>query len=175
VEQAIMKHTDFKNILRFSILESNFLSKKEKRQLIIFVEKTDIYSILNFLEREKIQDIKKITKKQILENFKSKFHMTEFVDPMTAMKVAGFAVLTATQIYKTFFNSASKMCESKSGVEKVKCIRNVKINALNRKISIIRSKMSECAKTNNPQKCREKLQKHIDKVNEKIKKLRYGY
>jgi hypothetical protein len=72
------------------------------------------------------------------------------------------------KLYKNFLSKAAQACSEKSGAEKKLCMKDYEIRGLTAQMTDLRKGFTACLKTKNPDKCREALQKKIDKVKEKL-------
>jgi len=76
------------------------------------------------------------------------------------------------KVYKRYFTVAGKTCAGKSGYNKEVCITNVKIKAIEETIKIYKDNMKNCKLTKDPNKCKERINKLIQKSQLKINTLK---
>lgn len=77
------------------------------------------------------------------------------------------------KIYKFHYSKAAKACSNYYGYEgsrKEICMLEFKDKALINQREVLIKGLNECAKTNDPKKCKEELRNKIVKINKKIKK-----
>lgn len=96
----------------------------------------------------------------------------------TAIAGMGVAALVALmvyasyKIYKNFLSKAAKACADKEGTEKKMCMKEYEIQGINAQLADMRKGLSACAKSKDPEKCREALNKKMLKVKEKLDKAK---
>jgi len=83
--------------------------------------------------------------------------------------VAGIIALS-WKIYKNRFSKAARACKGLKGWKKDECMEKFKNDALKARIAAIKSQMSKCSKSSNPEKCKRLLNAKISKLEAKIKK-----
>lgn len=101
--------------------------------------------------------------------------LTQLANVLAYMGVGAIVALmayAAYKVYKNYMTKAAKACSAKEGQEKKMCMKEFEINALNAQMTDIRKGLSACAKTKNPDKCREAINKKAMKIKEKIDKAR---
>ena len=79
-----------------------------------------------------------------------------------------FIVMT----YKKQWSKAAKSCKGKVGKDKTLCITKYKLKASEMEMSAAKKVMSQCSKTKNPNKCKQKIQSEIKRIQKKIQKLK---
>jgi len=85
---------------------------------------------------------------------------------LAAVVVAAIAA-GAYMIYKRYFSKAAKACKGKSGDERSACIKQFKRQALQAQIAALKSGMSKCAQSKNPDKCKAAIQQKVQKLQAK--------
>lgn len=78
----------------------------------------------------------------------------------------GTILYSSVKLYKSFLSKAARSC--KGAPDKKECIKRYKEQGMVKQIKKIQGNMSKCKKTNNPEKCKEKLEKHIRKIRVKL-------
>jgi hypothetical protein len=85
---------------------------------------------------------------------------------------ATFGILNgAFRLYKDYFNKAARACKDMPPREKSICMVKAKVDAKKSELAEIKKKASQCSKTNNPSKCRQKLGDKVKKISDQIKFL----
>jgi hypothetical protein len=77
----------------------------------------------------------------------------------------------AFRLYKDYFNKAARKCKDLPPREKGVCMLKAKLDAKKQQLSEIKKKSSDCSKTRNPTKCRNKLSEKVKKLTEEVKFL----
>jgi hypothetical protein len=96
----------------------------------------------------------------------------------TAIAGLGVAALVALmayasyKVYKNFLSKAAKACSDKEGTEKKMCMKEFEIQGISAQLADMRKGLSACSKSKDPEKCREALNKKMQKVKEKLDKAR---
>lgn len=93
-------------------------------------------------------------------------------------KIRGVAILAAIlsmayKVYKEYYSKAAKACEGKKGLEKQECMRNYKIEAINKRIDVLRNNRDKCYSSYDPEICAKSLDHKIEKLREKARKVKY--
>ena len=70
----------------------------------------------------------------------------------------------ALGVYGRFMSKEARACKQLSGKEKTICMYEVHIKALDVKANDLRKAMNGCKFTTDPEKCKQKLQKKIEKI-----------
>jgi len=89
---------------------------------------------------------------------------------MSALAVAALLTYAGVKAYKRFLSQAAKACKGKSGAEKTACMKAYKAKGIKAQIATIKSGMSKCAKTKNPEKCKKALATKIAGLQKKFAK-----
>ena len=86
-----------------------------------------------------------------------------------ASSVVATSIVAGVKLYHKFFSKAAKECND--AANKTECMKRSKIRALQRGKSEASKGMSECPNTKDPEACRKKINKHLEKYNKKITSL----
>ena len=95
------------------------------------------------------------------------------ISPTTALFIVPTAISLAAKAYKAFIDKAEKTCRDYTGLEKTKCLKRFRAQAVKAKIATLNKAKGMCAKDKNPEKCREKLAGQISKLNAKLKMIQF--
>lgn len=82
-----------------------------------------------------------------------------------ALKLANFA-------WKNTFNKAHKTCRGLEKDDYTSCIRKFKLQAYNQQVAAMKKGLPTCNKSKTPDKCKQKIQDKIQKLQWKVKTLR---
>ena len=93
--------------------------------------------------------------------------LSERVSAYTASMLSA----AARKLYQDYLSVAQRACEGLEGLEASICDTSVKITGMRRLISEMRRSMGKCNQANDPNKCRELLNKKIARQEEKLRKL----
>jgi len=88
---------------------------------------------------------------------------------------AYFSILAFRMVYgllKDAFSKANKECSGFAGAAKNLCILKYKIDATEKSINILRSKMAECHKAKDVAKCHEKFERKIDDLEKRLERMK---
>ncbi len=80
------------------------------------------------------------------------------------------AIAGSIKVYNRFFSQAAKACANKP--DKTECMKDYKIQALQKAKSEVSRGKSKCAQTKNPEKCVTKMDRQIQKYNKKMLTLK---
>lgn len=112
---------------------------------------------------------------QVLDNYLEKLNEDEplqEIEPTTltlgAIGMAFSISNMAFRAYKDYFNKAARRCKDMPPREKSICMMKAKLEAKKEELSEIKRKLSECAKTNDPNKCRTKLGEKVKKITDQV-------
>lgn len=85
--------------------------------------------------------------------------------------LAVYAAIIYLTVKAVLYLSTDKLCRKyKSGTKEWNiCGKQVDIKKKQKQIAVMKSRSSLCNQSKNPEKCKEKVRKHIDKLNKKIK------
>ena len=88
------------------------------------------------------------------------------LDPVTmAVLTTATLAIHATRLYKHYFTKAALRCKDLPQKEKAICMLQSKIFALQKKSTALKTALSKCSKTKNPQNCNYKLNTKIQDNN----------
>jgi hypothetical protein len=88
--------------------------------------------------------------------------------PLAAISVAALILTVGYATYKKYFDKASVVCKSKTGVQKTACMKKFKTDAIKAQIvAILRSKAS-CKKSKNATKCGAEIDKKVKQLKAKM-------
>jgi len=90
---------------------------------------------------------------------------------MAAGVVVALATLAAYKIYKNKLTPAAKACKQYTGPEKANCMAKYKLDALKAQHDALKTALSACSNTAEPEKCRTVLDNKIKKVEGRISRL----
>jgi len=77
----------------------------------------------------------------------------------------------SSDLFSNYLTKAGRECNHLQGASKNLCIVDFKIRGLNLQKNTLSSKMNECNKSFNSQKCRDKVKEKIDKINLQLRDL----
>lgn len=80
------------------------------------------------------------------------------------------SVAAAVKVYNRFFSNAAKACQD--APNKTECIKDYKIQALQRAKTEIAKGKGKCAQTKSPKKCVERMNKQVANYDKKILSLK---
>jgi hypothetical protein len=113
----------------------------------------------------------------IVQKYVDKLHeeTLQEIDPtlltISAISAAFSITNMAFRSYKDYFNKAARKCKNLPPREKGVCMVKAKLDSKKEQLSKIKSKSSDCSKTNNPTKCRGKLSEKLKKISDEVKFL----
>jgi len=107
---------------------------------------------------------KEISLCEMAQNVAKDKNLNEFI--ITGSVVATGIIYTAYRVYKRLLTRKGRACAG--AVDRKKCYIQFKANLIKRQIQMIKSGMSKCDKSKNPDKCKSKLKKQIDKLNARL-------
>ena len=110
----------------------------------------------------------KMCEKYLLENQDRYENLQEigFVSTVSAV-VSGIAKV-ASFVFQMAERRAKRACRDYRGNERVSCITRYKVNALKLERSKLQSGMGKCAQTDNPNDCKQRLEKKVERLDRKI-------
>ena len=85
--------------------------------------------------------------------------------------LSALLLFAAYKTYQRFFSRAAKACKGKSGADKTNCMLQFKIKALEAQVADLNAAKRGCNVSRRPVKCNVVLEKKIQKIKQKIKKL----
>lgn len=88
---------------------------------------------------------------------------------VSGLFTVAIAMYGANKLYKTEKQKIEKICKNKTGQEKKKCIKNIEIKLLKKKLSFLNDAVLNCNFSKDPVKCKVALHKEMLKLREKIK------
>jgi hypothetical protein len=91
----------------------------------------------------------------------------------TALFVVPMALRLATSAYKAAFDKAARTCKDYTGMDKTKCLKRFKAQAVKAKMGALNKAKGICGKDKNPAACRSKLTNKISKLQAKLKMLQF--
>lgn len=89
---------------------------------------------------------------------------------MTGMSIAMMS-LDAIKWYKMNLTKAAKACKNLQNEEKQLCMLDYKIDGKRKQIDTLKRHQAECEVHKNPSKCREQMQKKINKETLSLKQM----
>lgn len=87
---------------------------------------------------------------------------------LAAAVIAAAAITLAYKSYKRFFSKAAKACSHYSGNQKTNCMTKYKKQAMTSQVSFLKKGMSQCSKSKDPTKCKQKIQTKINSIKGKL-------
>ena len=93
---------------------------------------------------------------------------------MAGLAAAAVVTLVGYAGYKTYkkvFSKSTKACASSKGAEKKACLKKFKADALKARMTQLQKGMAVCSKSKDPNTCKAKIKKEMDKLKAKSKKL----
>jgi len=128
-------------------------------------------------DRAKVQLLESLNNKESIDEQQTVGYLAQTLggSAVMAMDVArvGMLITVAYKVYKAFFSKAAKACRTKAGRDKQECIYKYKVAALRQQIKALKKNRAYCKKAKEPEKCRQRIDSEIEKVKQKIKKLKY--
>lgn len=98
-----------------------------------------------------------------------KSHLQE-IEP-TLMAISGTSmVMMAYRMYKEYMNKAARKCDTMVGRDKTLCMTKYKIEGLEKQYDKLKSSLTKCGQAKYPNKCRQKINQKMLKVQEKLDK-----
>jgi len=111
---------------------------------------------------------------KILENYMNKLFNKEEVQEqggIVALMSITSLVGTALQLYQTFVTKKEGFCDNREGLEKSICLLDIKIEATKVYLGQLKSNINSCSKTNDPDKCKEKIGEKIKIISDRLTAL----
>lgn len=93
--------------------------------------------------------------------------LSERVSAYTASMLSA----ASRKAYQDYLSVALRACEGLEGLEGSICNTSVKITGMRRLISDMRGNAGKCAQANDPNKCRDMMNKKIARQEDKLRKL----
>lgn len=81
---------------------------------------------------------------------------------------AGLLTYAAYKTYKNYMSKEAKECRGKTSIDKQKCMKAVRQNAIKAQIKDLTASASGCSKSKDPAMCKAKISDKIDKLKLKI-------
>ena len=91
--------------------------------------------------------------------------------PLGIAALGGMLLYGAMRTYQNHFSQAARACANMADQDKKTCMQNAKQSAIRAQINDLRSSMNACNHTKNPIKCKEKINKKIFSLNQKLSGL----
>jgi len=91
----------------------------------------------------------------------------------TALFVVPMALSLAAKSYKAIFDKAARTCKDYTGLDKTKCLKRFKAQAIKAKMGALNKGKGMCGKDKNPEACKAKLTNKISKLQAKLKMTRF--
>jgi len=88
-----------------------------------------------------------------------------------AATLVAIFIFLATKVLRSKLSAAHRACKNVPPDKKKECIRKFKADAIKNQISILQKGLSACSKSKDPNKCRQKIQKRIEKLKIKLQKI----
>lgn len=85
------------------------------------------------------------------------------------MGLASILIFSSYKVYKNNKAKYEKQCKNKVGKNKDKCIIKAKIEALKKRHEFLNNVITKCNKSNNPIKCKAKIDRELIKIRERIR------
>jgi len=83
--------------------------------------------------------------------------------------LATLLAFAGIKLYKKYFSQAAKSC--KNSPDKAGCMKKFRQDAIKKQMDSLRSSLSSCKKSNNPEKCESLIQQRISKLSKQIANL----
>lgn len=133
----------------------------------------DVADEVNDILAEKIRKLKllymlrlkSLNKKELVEI--SKLKKRTLV--ISGIGLASISIYTGYKVYKDTVKRYEKKCQNETGEKKRKCILELKIKALKKRLSFLNNSAINCNYSKDPIKCRKKLNQEILRVRELIR------
>jgi hypothetical protein len=106
------------------------------------------------------------------ERFTEKPPISKTSKIASATIIISFLLYQSYIFYKYHLSASGKACNKYSGSYREICILRYKITALKQQKNYLKSNMSKCNKSDDPQKCKIKINKKIQDIDAKINKLK---
>lgn len=164
--------------------------KKKRKQLLQNREKAieelkdygervgeDVADEVNDILAEKIRKLKllymiklkNLKKNELEELMKVKKLIKKSTLIISGIAFASLSIYTAYKIYRDAIKRYEKKCENDTGEKKRKCVLELKIKALKRRLTFLNNAAINCNYSKDPINCRKKLDQEILKVRELIR------
>jgi hypothetical protein len=88
--------------------------------------------------------------------------------------LGGLVGFGAWKMYQRFLSAAARNCRGYSGRQKTMCMNKYKVDGLNRQIVELQRGFQACERTKNQIKCKNSINKKIQRVRQKIAKIQGG-
>lgn len=168
------------------VYKSEKLSEASKIQLLNFIKESDSYDIMSLLLDRKIMNLDE-TAKTILEDrfMKSKYGkmIKEIATRKTMMSnlgalgpqnLIGLGIpMIAYRAIRAAFDQCSRHCGAMNMnyLARQMCMIKCKREHLNKTSTLLKGQLSNCSKGKDPEKCKQKVQKLLSKIDGKIMKV----
>jgi hypothetical protein len=101
------------------------------------------------------------------------YHKVQYAtDLVPVLMVKGAILGMLIWAYRRYLSNAGRKCAGIQGHARTICIKDERKKALQKSVSIARSKISLCKKSKDPEKCRQKIQNFIIKTEKKAQSMR---
>lgn len=97
------------------------------------------------------------------------------VEPVFMYISATSLAMTAYRMYKDYLTKAARHCDSFEGRDKSLCMTKYKLEGLKKRKEKLEEDIRKCAEARDQQKCEESLKKKINKLEQRITKLKNKY
>ena len=145
-ESVLGEYTDSAN----EKIANKIEEKKQRIRNMWFAKKA-------YLNAQELKEIQKL---------KFKYKTTGVISGVT---LASMIIYTSFQIYKDTNNKYKKNCEKKTGKDRERCILHNRSLALKNRINFLNGATIKCNKSQDPLKCKDKLDEEILKIREKLR------
>ena len=171
-----MNTTDLKIFAMYYVMEHDNLLKEEKIAVMEFIKDNSEDHVKHLLltgevKYELVKEDLDFIKEGITDNWPNVVSARNYgrVHGALAAVLVAAAAFAAAKAYKRYFTKAGKTCAGKKGIEKKKCIMQVKQKAQQEKLKQLQSALSSgCPKSKDPASCKQKLQSKISKEKAKM-------
>ena len=182
-----MNSKDLKLFTYFYIAEHDNLSKKYRVQLMEFVKSASNVEIVNLLKTGKpVREVNITEGAEVLNEFVITAIITALGtisigvllnqtgyragirDGMSGTALAAMAAIVSYKIYQSFLSKAARSCKGQKGIAKKQCMIQYKKQGKQKQIEGLKKMLTDCSRTDNPNKCREKINSKITKVKSKL-------
>lgn len=110
----------------------------------------------------------------LIDEYLDHLELLDEVIPLAAVGLGLSAINVlqhAFRLYQDYFTKAARECKALPEKEKAICMLKAKMTAKNAQLQKLKQSMSECQKTKDPQKCKEKISGRMMKISNEVKFL----
>lgn len=184
IEELKQKKKQFIQDLKNELLLGKINQAKYEQSMETMIEEVE-HAFLSAVEDYKIaerQSVDRVARQEAQEVVQTAYKMSiddviekgieTYYKTMKKVTIATAIILISNKMYRDYLTISARACSGRYGLDKEKCIKTFKRQALRERQKYIQAKIQECKNSENPNQCIERLNKEINSVKAKIDMLR---